>query len=60
MAVGADLIFTKDWRHPQSAASGLFIALVIQIPAVSALGRGSGDDDDGDDDHDDNTLEVEE
>ena len=44
MAGGADLIFPRRYlprpgSRPQSAASGLFIALVIQIPAVSVLGR---------------------
>ena len=30
------IVLTKAWR-PQSTASGLYIALVIQIPAVTAL-----------------------
>ena len=35
MAGGADLILTKAWRPPSKR--GLYIALVIQIPAVTAL-----------------------
>ena len=37
MAGGADLILTNH-----SAASGLFIALVIQIPAVTTMVQGRG------------------
>ena len=40
MAGGADLTsnhLPRPGSRPQNAASGLFIALVIQIPAVSAL-----------------------
>ena len=35
------MILPRPGGRPQSAASGLFIALVIQIPAVSALGKPS-------------------
>ena len=33
-------IFPRPGSHPQNAASGLYIALVIQIPAVTSLDRG--------------------
>ena len=33
----ADFIFTKALRRLHRAASGLFIALVMQIPAVTAM-----------------------
>ena len=46
MAGRADLIIiiTKAWRRHHRTASGLFIALVIQMPAVTAMARSSRGD----------------
>ena len=46
MAGGADLliIITKAWRRLHRTASGLFIALVIQMPVVTAMARSSRGD----------------